>query len=59
MNGDKGSIDGIVTFLNDGVKGNSVDVVVAPPAPYLAYAKEHLNGNVLVSAQNCYKVRLL
>lgn len=56
MNGDKASIDGIIGFLNDGVKDNKVDVVVAPPAPYLTYVKEKVNKNVLVSAQNCYKV---
>ena len=33
-----------------------MDVVVAPPAPYLTYVKEHLKNNVKVAAQNCYKV---
>lgn len=55
MNGDTKSIDGIVAFLNDGVKGDSVEVVVAPPAPYLAYVKAKLTGNVHVAAQNAYK----
>jgi triosephosphate isomerase len=56
LNGDKSSISGIVKFLNDGVKNNNVDVVVAPPAPYLNYVKEALVGDVQVAAQNCYKV---
>lgn len=32
-------------------------MVVSPPSPYLAYAKEKLKGDVLVAAQNCYKLR--
>ncbi|EFP07810.1 hypothetical protein GCK72_006593 [Caenorhabditis remanei] len=56
MNGDFASVDGIVTFLNQSADNASVDVVVAPPAPYLAYAKSHLKAGVLVAAQNCYKV---
>lgn len=56
MNGDKSSIDGIIKFLNDGAKNDSVEIVVSPPAPYLAYAKQNLAANVHVAAQNCYKV---
>lgn len=56
MNGDKNTIDGIIKFLNEGAKNNSVDIVVSPPAPYLAYAKQNLADNVHVAAQNCYKV---
>ena len=56
MNGDKASIDGIVSFLNAGAPYKDVEVVVSPPAPYLLYAKEKLNEGVLVAAQNCYKV---
>jgi triosephosphate isomerase len=56
MNGDKSTIDGIVKFLNEGAKNDNVDIVVAPPTPYLDYAKQKLTGNVLVAAQNCYKV---
>ncbi|MFH4975084.1 hypothetical protein AB6A40_001793 [Gnathostoma spinigerum] len=56
MNGDKKSIDGIIDFLNKDANVTSVDVVVAPPAPYLSYVKEHLKVPVEVSAQNCYKV---
>lgn len=57
MNGDKASIDGIVAFLNQSAGNPNVDVVVAPPAPYLVYVKEHVKSDVLVAAQNCYKVR--
>ncbi|CAD5216147.1 unnamed protein product [Bursaphelenchus xylophilus] len=55
MNGDTKSIDGIVDFLNEGVNDDKVEVVVAPPAPYLAYVKSKLNPNVHVAAQNAYK----
>ncbi|KAF1578131.1 UNVERIFIED_CONTAM: Triosephosphate isomerase, partial [Eudyptes robustus] len=54
-NGDTKSIDGIVDFLNEGVNDDKVEVVVAPPAPYLAYVKSKLNPNVHVAAQNAYK----
>ncbi|GMT14934.1 hypothetical protein PFISCL1PPCAC_6231 [Pristionchus fissidentatus] len=57
MNGDKASIDGIVNFLNAGAPYKDVEVVVSPPSPYLAYAKDKLKPDVLVAAQNCYKVR--
>ncbi|KAI6184148.1 Triosephosphate isomerase [Aphelenchoides bicaudatus] len=56
MNGDKNTIDGIIKFLNEGAKNDAVEVVVAPPAPYLAYAKQNLADYVHVAAQNCYKV---
>ncbi|KHN82461.1 Triosephosphate isomerase [Toxocara canis] len=56
MNGDKKMIDGIVAFLNEGAVVPNVDVVVAPPAPYLAYVKEHVKEGIEVAAQNCYKV---
>ncbi|ETN69743.1 triose-phosphate isomerase [Necator americanus] len=56
MNGDKPSIDGICVFLNQSAGVPDVDVIVAPPAPYLTYVKDHLKNSVKVSAQNCYKV---
>uniref|UniRef100_A0A0N5CGH3 Triosephosphate isomerase n=1 Tax=Strongyloides papillosus TaxID=174720 RepID=A0A0N5CGH3_STREA len=56
MNGDKESINNIVGFLSQYTDNGSVDVVVCPPAPYLAYVKEHLKNGVEVAAQNCYKV---
>lgn len=56
MNGDKAMIDGIVAFLNQSGNNPDVDVVVAPPAPYLAYVRQALNAGMHVSAQNCYKV---
>ena len=37
----------------------SLQVLVAPPAPYLAYVKEKVNNSIYVSAQNSYKVGLL
>uniref|UniRef100_A0A0R3RXS6 Spliceosome-associated protein CWC27 homolog n=1 Tax=Elaeophora elaphi TaxID=1147741 RepID=A0A0R3RXS6_9BILA len=56
MNGDKASVDNIIKFLNDGAVVPNVDVVVAPPAPYLSYVKEKVKSGIEVSAQNCYKV---
>uniref|UniRef100_F1L676 Triosephosphate isomerase n=1 Tax=Ascaris suum TaxID=6253 RepID=F1L676_ASCSU len=56
MNGDKKTIDSIVAFLNEGAVVPNVDVVVAPPAPYLSYVKEHVKPGIEVAAQNCYKV---
>lgn len=56
MNGDFASIDGIVAFLNESGGNSNVDVIVAPPAPYLHYVKQKLGHNMLTAAQNCYKV---
>ncbi|VDO41602.1 unnamed protein product [Brugia timori] len=56
MNGNKASVDNIIKFLNDGAVVPNVDVVVAPPAPYLSYVKEKVKNGIEVSAQNCYKV---
>ncbi|CAJ0931238.1 unnamed protein product, partial [Mesorhabditis belari] len=59
MNGDFKSIDGIIAFINSGCDGSccdKVDVVVAPPAPYITYVKEKINCGAQVAAQNCYKV---
>lgn len=56
MNGDKASIDKIVAFLNAGPRDPNVEVVVAPPAPYLEYVKERVQKPIEVSAQNAYKV---
>uniref|UniRef100_A0A914I844 Triosephosphate isomerase n=1 Tax=Globodera rostochiensis TaxID=31243 RepID=A0A914I844_GLORO len=37
--------------------GNSgVDIVVAPPGPYLQHVKQKLEHGIQVAAQNCYKV---
>uniref|UniRef100_A0AC35U5G9 Triosephosphate isomerase n=1 Tax=Rhabditophanes sp. KR3021 TaxID=114890 RepID=A0AC35U5G9_9BILA len=56
MNGDKPTIDGIIQFLNESNGNSDVDIVVCPPAPYIAYASEKLQHGIKVSAQNCYKV---
>jgi triosephosphate isomerase len=55
MNGDFATIDGIVTFLNQSGGNSNVEIVVAPPAPYLHHAKTNLKHNIQVAAQNCYK----
>jgi triosephosphate isomerase len=56
MNGDHATIDGILSFLNQSGGNSNVDIIVAPPAPYLTYVKENVKNNILVAAQNCYKV---
>lgn len=56
MNGNKKSIDGIITFLKDGTLDPNTEVVVAPPTIYLPYVHQNICGTVQVAAQNCYKV---
>ncbi|XP_046547526.1 triosephosphate isomerase-like [Haliotis rubra] len=56
MNGNKSSIDGIISFLNAGPLDANTDVIVAPPAAYLDYVRSKVNANVAVAAQTCYKV---
>jgi len=56
MNGDRASIDALAKILNEGGFPKEVEVVVAPATAYLAYAREKLSPNILVAAQNCYKV---
>eukprot|EP00914_Ancora_sagittata_P023815 GHVO01047114.1.p1 GENE.GHVO01047114.1~~GHVO01047114.1.p1 ORF type:complete len:250 (-),score=37.13 GHVO01047114.1:151-900(-) len=55
MNGNKASMDGIVSFLNEGGCNPKTEVVVSPPAPYLDYVRQKLDKRIGVSAQNCYK----
>ncbi|VDD88290.1 unnamed protein product [Enterobius vermicularis] len=50
------SIDKIIAFLNEGPCDPNVEVVVAPPAPYLGYVKEHVKEPIAVAAQNAYKI---
>ncbi|GME97186.1 unnamed protein product [Ambrosiozyma monospora] len=55
MNGSKESIQTIVENLNKSELPSNVEVVLAPPAPYLAWTVEHnKQKTVSVSAQNCY-----
>lgn len=56
MNGDKKTIQDIVNFLKAGPLDPNVEVIVGCPAPYLEFTKNILPANVVVSAQNCYKV---
>ncbi|ODV90854.1 hypothetical protein CANCADRAFT_44489 [Tortispora caseinolytica NRRL Y-17796] len=53
-NGSLASIKTIVDGLNQADLPSDVDVVIAPPAPYLHWAKEHITGNVAIAAQNIY-----
>lgn len=56
MNGDKKGIEEIANFLKAGPLDPNVEVVVGVPAIYLEYTKNLLPPNVVVAAQNCYKV---
>ncbi|XP_033764310.1 triosephosphate isomerase A-like [Pecten maximus] len=55
MNGLKPKIDEIIQFLNAGPLSDKTEVVVSPPTIYLDYARQKLNSNIGVAAQNCYK----
>ncbi|KAJ3414865.1 hypothetical protein HDV05_005929 [Chytridiales sp. JEL 0842] len=54
MNGSRQLVDTLVTALNQGKWASDVEVVVAPPAPYLDMVRSKLRADVGVSAQNIY-----
>ncbi|KAK6459757.1 Triosephosphate isomerase [Scheffersomyces xylosifermentans] len=55
MNGTKDSVTSIISNLNKADLPDSVEVVIAPPAPYLALAvAENKQKTVSVSAQNVF-----
>ncbi|KAJ3079401.1 triosephosphate isomerase [Quaeritorhiza haematococci] len=54
MNGSKALVESMAKALNDGKWSENVEVVVAPPAPYLAVARSALKKEVGVAAQNIY-----
>ncbi|KAK9470719.1 Triosephosphate isomerase [Dipodascopsis tothii] len=55
MNGSKESIKTIVAGLNEASLPSDVEVVIAPPAPYLQYAAELVTApTVTVAAQNSF-----
>ena len=56
MNGNKQSIDGIISFLNKDGCVESTEVVVSPPSIYLDYVRQKLDSKIGVAAQNCCKV---
>lgn len=56
MNGSFSTIDELVSLLNNSSGNASVDIVVAPPAPYIHYVVQNLKHGMQVAAQNCYKV---
>jgi len=56
MNGDKASIDTIVSWLTEGPLDPNTEVVVGVPGCYLQYVNDKLSSSqVSVAAQNCYK----
>lgn len=55
MNGTKESVSKIVEGLNKAELPSNVEVVIAPPAPYIALAvNENKQKNIQVSAQNSF-----
>ena len=55
MNGTKESVSKIVDGLNKADLPSNVEVVIAPPAPYIALAvNENKQKSIEVSAQNCF-----
>ncbi|KAL2917291.1 triosephosphate isomerase [Polyrhizophydium stewartii] len=52
MNGDRNLVDVISATLNGASLASGVEVVVAPPAPYLALARSKFAGHIGVAAQN-------
>ncbi|KAJ3371368.1 hypothetical protein GGF31_003291 [Allomyces arbusculus] len=58
MNGSTKSIQTLVDTLNKAhLPVEQVDVVVAPPAPYLALVRSTLDSKLAVSAQNVYAAK--
>lgn len=56
MNGTFSSINDLIALLNNSGGNSAVDIVVAPPAPYLHHVSQNLKTGIQVAAQNCYKV---
>jgi len=56
MNGSKKEIKDIVDNLNSASLNGKTDIVVSPPACYLAYTASLTSPKIKVAAQNCYKV---
>ncbi|XP_014215284.1 triosephosphate isomerase isoform X2 [Copidosoma floridanum] len=56
MNCIKKEIDEIVAFLKDALFDPNVEIIVGVPSINLQYVKAILPSNVIISAQNCYKV---
>ncbi|CAG88985.1 DEHA2F06754p [Debaryomyces hansenii CBS767] len=55
MNGTRESVSKIVDGLNKAELPSNVEVVIAPPAPYIALAvNENKQKTIEVSAQNCF-----
>ena len=52
MNGNKTLVQEISEVLN-GAEWGQTEVVVAPPAPLLALARDQFKSSVGISAQNC------
>lgn len=52
MNGNKTLVQEISQVLN-GAEWGQTEVVVAPPAPLLALARDQFKSSVGISAQNC------
>ncbi|XP_040292299.1 triosephosphate isomerase [Bufo gargarizans] len=56
MNGDKKSLEELITTLNGGKINAETEVVCGAPSIYLDFARQKLDPKFAVAAQNCYKV---
>ncbi|KAJ3113343.1 triosephosphate isomerase [Phlyctochytrium bullatum] len=54
MNGDRALVDTLVNGLNNAKWSENVEVVIAPPAPYLDLVRTKLRKDVGVSSQNVF-----
>ncbi|KAI8846635.1 triosephosphate isomerase [Chytridium lagenaria] len=54
LNGGRALVDTLVTGLNNAKWSENVEVVIAPPAPYLDLVRSKLRKDVGVAAQNVY-----
>lgn len=54
-NGNRGSIKELIEALNQGPPTNgAVEVVCAPPEPYIDYTRQNLRKDFTVAGQNCW-----
>ncbi|XP_078810999.1 triosephosphate isomerase isoform X2 [Oryzias latipes] len=56
MNGNKESLEELMSTLNTASLHEDTEVVCAAPSIYLDFARSGLDSRISVAAQNCYKV---
>jgi len=53
-NGNRSSIEKLITEINQGKISDKTETVIAPPFPYLEQVSRLIRTDIQVSAQNCY-----